>query len=150
MEDIADYNDAIDYISRLGFREAEKTLIAYGKILVNNVPEITTNLLKQLCTDYIPKDTTTTLLESNDQRTQVDQSEEEPLPIKKKLKSAPESFIHIFVNQPQWLTNFIEFMIKVEPDSSPILYDTLLELYLKEAVFPFPYPLSLLLLFPFP
>lgn len=45
----------------------------------------------------------------------------------------PEEFIHIFVNQPDWLTRFLEFIIS-QGDAAGLIYNTLLELYLREEV----------------
>ena len=52
----------------------------------------------------------------------------------------PDEFIHIFVNQPFWLEKFLEFVTKGVAPSSPnnnngpskLVYNTLLELYLKD------------------
>lgn len=38
------------------FIQAEYNLKCYGKILISRVPNPTTELLKNLCTDYKPKD----------------------------------------------------------------------------------------------
>jgi len=50
LEDLKDYNQALEYIGKLAFIEAESNMKKYGKILVNNVPDQATTLLKRLCT----------------------------------------------------------------------------------------------------
>ena len=109
----------------------------YGKTLVNNLPEETTNLLVKLCTGEINEVKTESLPEviNLDLNSPITQAEN--FPTKKKLKSLPEDFIHIFVNKPYWLTRFLEIMIQEQPDSSSIVYNTLLELYLKGVIFYF-------------
>lgn len=49
------------------------------------------------------------------------------------MRTPPEEFIHIFVNQPEWLTKFLEAVIANE-NSSPQepIFNTLLELYLSD------------------
>ena len=45
--------------------------------------------------------------------------------------SSPEEFIHIFVNNSEKLEEFLEHMITVFPESSSLVYNTLLELLLQ-------------------
>ena len=45
-----------------------------------------------------------------------------------------EEFIHIFVNNGAQLTEFLEHMVEVQPNSSSLVYNTLLELYLQDMV----------------
>ncbi len=68
LEDLKNFTEALDYISTLDFFEvryclsttsesliqAEKNLKKYGKNLITNLPEPTTNLLKRLCSNYQP------------------------------------------------------------------------------------------------
>lgn len=109
LEDLKDYDKALKYISKLEFAAAERNMKSYGKVLMAEVPEQTTQLLKRLCTDYNPL--------------QI---------ISDKLQSAnPEEFIHIFVNNSERLLEFLEHMIKVRPSSSSLVYNTYLELCLK-------------------
>jgi len=140
IEDIQNYEDALEYISTLDFFEAEKNLKNYGKSLVSHLPEKTTQLLMKLCTDYTPKPTirkptsmpSDTTLETpfvasqkNSNASQVEKSHT------KKVKGKPEEFIHTYVDQPGWLTKFLECMVE-EQNSSPLVYSTLLELYLRD------------------
>ena len=56
LEDIRDYQRALQYIGRLQFVEAESNVKKYGKVLMSEVPRETTELLKRLCTDFRPID----------------------------------------------------------------------------------------------
>lgn len=105
LEDVQDYDKALDYIATLPFLEAEKNLKKYGKTLVTRVPEPTTKLLMRLCT--IPSS--------------VGGQE---------LRAQPEEYIHAFVDQAGWLVTFLEFIVK-EGLGTPLLNNTLLELYLR-------------------
>ena len=48
------YQEALRYIGKLPFEQAESNMKRYGKILMHHIPEQTTQLLKGLCTDYRP------------------------------------------------------------------------------------------------
>lgn len=48
------YQEALRYIGRLPFEQAETNMKHYGKTLMHHVPESTTVLLKRLCTNYEP------------------------------------------------------------------------------------------------
>lgn len=118
LEDLKDYQRALSYIGKLEFYEAEGNMKKYGKSLVNAVPDEATKLLKVLCTDYRPQ-----------------RSEEHPASDmgRKIYKARAEEFIHIFVHQKAKLIEFLEHMVQVQPNSSNLVYNTLLELYLNDA-----------------
>lgn len=78
----------------------------YGTILVSVIPEETTALLMSLYLNYKPS--------SDDSQ-----------------RSPPDNFIHIFVNQPDYLIKFLEFIVSKGNATRPV-YNTLLELYLRE------------------
>lgn len=120
LENCRDYLKALHYISRLPFREAEDYMKKYGKVLLNEIPEETTHLLKRLCTDYRPSNAPL-----------VNQSMLDGAPPPQEQKSHPEDFIHIFVNKSDKLLEFLEHMVKVQPNSSSLVYNTLLELHLQ-------------------
>lgn len=48
------YQEALRYIGKLPFEQAESNMKRYGKTLMHHIPEQTTQLLKGLCTDYQP------------------------------------------------------------------------------------------------
>ncbi|CAK8684034.1 unnamed protein product [Clavelina lepadiformis] len=118
LEDAREYSKALSYIRKLPFTEAENTIKQYGKVLVHNVPREATQLLKTLCTDYQPTE------ESN-----VGGSSTR---LKSTAKSNGEEFIHIFVNSPNMLVEFLEHLIKVEGKASATVCNTLLEIYLHK------------------
>ncbi|XP_067666114.1 vacuolar protein sorting-associated protein 11 homolog [Haliotis asinina] len=120
LEDIKDYHKALEYIGKLDFDEAENNLKQYGKILMSEVPQQTTQLLKRLCTDYKPMNKPLVDQLSMDGGLQHIQ------------KANAEEFIHIFVNNSGKLTEFLEHMVEVQPNSSNLVYNTLLELYLHD------------------
>ncbi|KJE89841.1 hypothetical protein CAOG_01266 [Capsaspora owczarzaki ATCC 30864] len=192
LENIRNYEDGLEYISTLEFAEAEKTLKDYGRILVNNLPEKTTNLLISLCTDYKPRHSVDHVpaapapAPAVKHRARHIDAEMDPLPIdmsslspedrdrallfgpprktaaatpspmppqqeddmlamssgsggymsstpSKIARAKPEEFIHIYVNQMSWLMFFLEQIIDKISDASPLVYNTLLELYLKDS-----------------
>ncbi|XP_071958560.1 vacuolar protein sorting-associated protein 11 homolog isoform X2 [Antedon mediterranea] len=120
LEDIKDWQKALQYISRLNFEGAESNMKKYGKTLMSEVPTETTELLKSLCTDYKPKDAPI-----------VDQDMMAG-GIPTVNRAAAEEFIHIFVNNSRKLMEFLEHMTTVQPNSPEIIYNTLLELYLHD------------------
>ncbi|GAB6019030.1 Vacuolar protein sorting-associated protein 11 [Chamberlinius hualienensis] len=121
LEDLKNYHTALDYIGKLEFHQAEQNMKKYGKILLNKVPVQTTELLKRLCTDYIPADKPLVNIETFDGSRSV----------QVKCSSA-EEFIHIYVNNTTKLTEFLEHMIKLKPNCRSSVYNTLIEVYLRE------------------
>ncbi|XP_078494941.1 vacuolar protein sorting-associated protein 11 homolog [Ciona intestinalis] len=115
LEDTHQYRRALSYIRQLPFKEAENSLKRYGKTLVNNTPEETTELLKSLCTDYQPSNHSDLGQQSGNVS-----------------KSNGVEFIHIFVNSPNMLVKFLEHLIKVQDKAPETVYNTLLELYLQK------------------
>ncbi|CAO2635328.1 Vacuolar protein sorting-associated protein 11 homolog [Lemmus lemmus] len=113
LEDIKNYQEALQYIGKLPFEQAESNMKRYGKILMHHIPEQTTQLLKGLCTDYRP---------SPEGRG----DQEAP-----GFRANSEEFIPIFANNPRELKAFLEHMSEVQPDSPQGIYDTLLELRLQ-------------------
>uniref|UniRef100_A0A8C8DT21 VPS11 core subunit of CORVET and HOPS complexes n=1 Tax=Oryzias sinensis TaxID=183150 RepID=A0A8C8DT21_9TELE len=103
LEDLKNYQEGLHYIGCLPFEQAESNMKRYGKTLMHHVPEGTTLLLKNICTNYYPTG------EANS-----------------------EEFIPIFANNPRELKAFLEHMIKVDPCSPQGVYDTLLELRLQD------------------
>ncbi|KAG9482526.1 hypothetical protein GDO78_011285 [Eleutherodactylus coqui] len=105
LEDIKNFQEALRYIGRLPFPQAESNMKCYGKILMSHVPNETTQLLNELCTDF-------------------------PQPGGGN-RANPEEYIPIFANNPCELKTFLEHMTRVQSDSPQGVYDTLLELRLQ-------------------
>uniref|UniRef100_A0A8B9R7R9 Vacuolar protein sorting-associated protein 11 homolog n=1 Tax=Astyanax mexicanus TaxID=7994 RepID=A0A8B9R7R9_ASTMX len=114
LEDLKNYQEALRYIGRLPFEQAETNMKHYGKTLMHHVPESTTVLLKRLCTDYQHCESCVSML------------------FICCIFANSEEFIPIFANNPRELRAFLEHMIKVEPSSPQGVYDTLLELRLQD------------------
>ena len=53
IEDKAEYKKALEYMATLNFAEAELNMKKYGNILIENIPNDSTQFLKLLCTKYI-------------------------------------------------------------------------------------------------
>ncbi|XP_071442647.1 vacuolar protein sorting-associated protein 11 homolog isoform X2 [Hetaerina americana] len=120
IEDQHNYSEALDYIAQLELEEAEENVKEYGSVLVDNVPEQATELLKKLCFEYQPS-----------KKPLVDQSMLDGLTTVPETKSAnAEEFIHLFLNNSERLVEFLEHIISVRPNSSTQVYNTLVEHYL--------------------
>ncbi|EGG22194.1 RING zinc finger-containing protein [Cavenderia fasciculata] len=133
LEDLGDDQKALDYIQTLKLEEAQKNLKTYGKMLVSNLPEPTTNLLMRIFTDYQPSHSISFPSSSLPSPTALPEvrSAFSDFNFQDKQKATPDEFIDIFVNQPEWLIKFLEYMIQTGNDSAQI-YNTLLELYLRD------------------
>ncbi|XP_019478448.1 vacuolar protein sorting-associated protein 11 homolog [Meleagris gallopavo] len=110
---LQNYQEALHYIGKLPFDQAESNMKRYGKILMHHVPKETTELLKNLCTDYQPS------------------GNSEGPGILEGKKANSEEFIPVFANNSRELKAFLEHMTEVQSDSPQGVYDTLLELRLQ-------------------
>ncbi|KAI0934915.1 hypothetical protein AcV5_006605 [Taiwanofungus camphoratus] len=54
IEDAGNYKDALVYLRRLGTEAAEANLARYGRAMLDNLPEETTQLLIDICTSLAP------------------------------------------------------------------------------------------------
>jgi hypothetical protein len=118
-----------------GVGQAEKNLKQYGKTLVNNLPELTTALLKRLCAEGGPVsagacthvwtsqavglseercDGTGTATATAAAKALGDDAAE----ALRRRRPRPEDLMHIFVNQQAYLTQFLEHMVHA-PTSTP-------------------------------
>ena len=109
LEDLKKYEEALTYLSDKDFEVVRDNLMDYGKILVDALPKRTTELLKTLCTNF-----------GTDEYTG------------KPLRAEPIDYIKLYAMQPDYLVDFLEFMTQNVPNLSPTVYNTLLELYLKQ------------------
>ncbi|XP_074656340.1 vacuolar protein sorting-associated protein 11 homolog [Tubulanus polymorphus] len=129
LEDIKDYKAALEYIGKLEFDQAEHNLKTYGKVLMSEVPIQTTELLKRLCTDYRPSNKP--IVDETSLHSALGMVIDSSLTARVQ-KSYADEFIHIFVNNSERLTEFLEHMVRVQPNSPSLVYTTLIELYLQE------------------
>lgn len=100
VEDHQKYVDVLDYISGLGFENAELYMKKYGNILIQKAPKESTQFLKKLCTSYKPKDA---LIVSENSLTGC-----YDVPV----HAEPEDFIHLFLNNSERLVEFLEYVIE--------------------------------------
>ncbi|KAL8264477.1 hypothetical protein R6Q59_022607 [Mikania micrantha] len=106
LEDLGNYEEALQYISSLDHGQAGVTVKEYGKLLIEHKPVETIEILMKLCTEggtyaYI-------------------------LP-------SPVDFLNIFIHHPRSLMIFLEKYINEVKDSPAQveIHNTLLELYLS-------------------
>eukprot|EP00299_Pterocystis_sp_00344_P009327 c3894_g1_i2.p1 GENE.c3894_g1_i2~~c3894_g1_i2.p1 ORF type:complete len:937 (-),score=281.23 c3894_g1_i2:27-2807(-) len=55
IDDRKAYGSALEYLWTLPFEQCREHIITYGKVLVTNLPEQATELMKELCTRYTPR-----------------------------------------------------------------------------------------------
>jgi len=70
IDDNKNFKEALTYIAKLQFQEAEKNLRNYGSALMQHLPSETTQFLKRLCTDYKPTNApliTDTIMDGGDE-----------------------------------------------------------------------------------
>lgn len=139
QKNLRKYQDALRYIERLPFKEADKEMKRIGKTLIENEPKGTTDLIKIICTNF--KENRRQYLQSTNTRRKLsehkdngrypgDSDDDED----GDGRANPEEFIHLFVCQPRELKDFLEYLIDTEPSRcSTVVYNTLLEIYMREA-----------------
>lgn len=123
IEDMANYGDALKYISELEFESAEFNLRTYGSALMRHMPDETTDLLKKLCTDYKA---------GNEPLISEEELANGPDFVASVKAADPKQFLHLFVKNSRKMVEFLEYMIAVKPDTSGATYTTLLEHYLHQ------------------
>eukprot|EP01130_Rhizamoeba_saxonica_P017863 TRINITY_DN8770_c0_g1_i1.p1 TRINITY_DN8770_c0_g1~~TRINITY_DN8770_c0_g1_i1.p1 ORF type:complete len:901 (+),score=162.59 TRINITY_DN8770_c0_g1_i1:12-2714(+) len=109
LEDLNDHMNALTYIKELDFESAKDNMKKYGKRLMSSLPVETTEFLMILCTDF---------------RNEAENPGTSN-------KASAEDFIHIFVNAPLHLVEFLEFVTN-KGEGTILSTNTLLELYLRE------------------
>ncbi|CAD7089452.1 unnamed protein product [Hermetia illucens] len=119
LEEMHAYEEALEYISNLPLNCAEKSLRKYGSILMEHSPDHTTELLKKLCTNYRPKGSPTMMIM-------------ESVPYDKLERANAEDFIQLFVKHSDKLIEFLEHLVANVTTCSGAIYNTLIELYLKQ------------------
>ncbi|XP_076626733.1 vacuolar protein sorting 11 [Colletes latitarsis] len=119
IEDKHEYDKALEYIATLEFEEAESNMKKYGSVLIENVPNESTQFLKSLCTNYRPSN-----------KPLVDQETLDGTTSQHIDKANPEDFIHLFLNNSERLVEFLEHLVKLDTKWSTLVYNTLVEHYL--------------------
>ncbi|CAL5206017.1 unnamed protein product [Lathyrus oleraceus] len=114
LEDLGNYEEALEYISSLESSQAGMTIKEYGKILIEHKPLETIEILIRLCTD------------EGDKRGQSNGVYVSMLP-------SPVDFLSIFVHYPHSLMGFLEkYTNKVKDSPAQVeINNTLLELYIS-------------------
>jgi tetratricopeptide (TPR) repeat protein len=114
LEDLGNYEEALEYISSLESSQAGMTIKEYGKILIEHKPSETIQILIRLCTD------------EGDRRGQSNGVYVSMLP-------SPVDFLSIFVHHPHSLMDFLEkYTNKVKDSPAQVeINNTLLELYIS-------------------
>lgn len=102
IEKAGAFEDAMNYINSLTLKEAEKAFIRYGKLLVDSVSEAATDLAIRLSTSG------------------------------EKLASNPEQFIHCFADKSVELKRFLQAVTTSRTHCDPTIWNTLLELFLRD------------------
>lgn len=118
IEDHEKYIDALNYIANLEYDQAELYMRKYGNVLIQYVPNESTQFLKKLCSNYKPNDkplVTENMLNGLNHR---------------QNKADPEDYIHLFLNNSARLVEFLEYLVAEGQILSTPVYDTLLEHYL--------------------
>eukprot|EP00124_Ichthyophonus_hoferi_P000529 Ihof_evm7s20 gene=Ihof_evmTU7s20 len=148
MDDMADYQSALSYLSTLPYNEAGTYLKKYGTALVQALPGPTTTLLINICTHQGPANNHATPSQpiervcgsySSNLSAIIEQSANKPngLATVERAEGGrvqPGQFIHIYVKHTAWLLVFLEAVVKQRPGLPPVIYNTLLELYLRTDV----------------
>lgn len=117
IEDHQKYSEVLEYISNLNFEEAEHYMKKYGTILVEHIPNESTQFLKRLCTNF-NKHNSKNLIENIPNNYDII------------LKADPEDFIHLFLNKSEMLVEFLEHLMNEGNSLSITVYNTLLEHYI--------------------
>lgn len=116
LEDLGNYEEALQYISSLEPSQAGVTIKEYGKILIEHKPKEAIDILMRLCTE---QGTSNGVYLS--------------------MLPSPVDFINVFVQHPHSLMDFLERYADIVKDSpaQAEINNTLLELYLsKDLNFP--------------
>lgn len=117
-EDMKMFKEALNYISELNYSECEDLLKKYGYILMENCPNETTEIFKRICT----ANPNTSNPENNNEFS-FDESSK---------SVGQEKYFHLFIKFPDRLVDLLEYLIEKLPKCNEIVYNTLIELYLKQ------------------
>ncbi|KAJ3178282.1 Vacuolar protein sorting-associated protein 11 [Irineochytrium annulatum] len=123
VEDLKRFREAVEYVSSLQARDQEEMMKGYGHVLVTEMPEMMTEVLVKLCT--VPA------VPARPKTSHGTEEEDEPVGVMASLSSLasrpsvatpagiagrisnPESFLHLYVNRPDWCVRFLEKVLEV-------------------------------------
>ncbi|CAG8480604.1 10621_t:CDS:10 [Diversispora eburnea] len=125
IEDVKEYENALEYIRKLGSHEANSNLQKYGKILLNHLPQPTTQLLIDLCTGDLSSTgqrarspevkvkVNDTVAAATPTSTSPEPQASTSRPPKERIGVAyrpppVRTFMSLFVDQPNYLIQFLE------------------------------------------
>ena len=160
LDDLQSYSQALAYIAALDFESAERYLKDYGLRLMAACPDACTTLLQRLCTDYRPvaapvpvfaflTAAATAGAAAGDANATSSTPAPAPVPdvpppasvvatatgrSSAPDKASAEEFIHLFVSRPTLLISFLEHVVRADAAQPAVVYNTLLELYLRDTV----------------
>lgn len=121
-EDQCAYVEAVNYIQQLPFIDAEQMMRKYGCILIQQCKDETTELLKKLCTNFRPHyDRIVHQQLFNNDEDYFSQPD----------RANAEDFILYFAKDPDRLIDFLQYLVATLVSVSPMVYNTLIELYLQ-------------------
>lgn len=126
IEDMKHFPEAVSYISELSYDDAERNLMKYGNVLMEQCPDKVVNLLKKLCSDYIVKKFDEP---EGDADLDSDLFAYRNGGFMDRERATPEDFIHLF-NDSKQIIDYIEYLIQNLPTCSKVLYNSLIEHYL--------------------
>eukprot|EP00945_MAST-04E_sp_MAST-4E-sp1_P004799 g4799.t1 len=125
LEVIQDWRKALNYIGMIPVRAAGKILKLYGMLMLEKLPEETTDLLKDLCTRVLP----------NSQSMASEDPEEAIYCLQ------PEEYISVFIDHPYYLKMFLWDVVvgpakegRKSGSDSKFVWNTLIELCLIEDI----------------
>ncbi|ETO07662.1 RING zinc finger-containing protein [Reticulomyxa filosa] len=148
LGDLQKYQEALFYIQKLDFLNAEKNMKRFGKTLIEKEPKGATEILKQLCSGFFQQQSGKTK-QQNDLLIQIQFLlvyvmskslrnlfyNSSTVDKRKRIQATPDSFIHLFVRKQKELKEFLEYLTNEQPNScNNTVYNTLLEIYMKDAV----------------
>lgn len=122
IEDIKQYENAVNYLMKLSYDKAESNIIKYGNLLMSYVPQKFTELLKKQCTNYIQLKNDKTMKKGNEIFLFGY--------LNGKEQSTPEIFVHLFNDSKQSI-DYIEYLVMNFPSCTNFLYNSLIEHYLE-------------------
>lgn len=134
VEDLRQYGEALQYISQLSVEEADESLSRYGTELMRHCPAEMTALLKKTCAEYCS---------GNRQKVGGEEATKTHRPVELDSvfdldgtvakRGDPENYLHLFVEAPEYLTGFLEHLIKYQTEGSDrLVFNALVENYLRE------------------